>query len=49
MPASGFNWVGYLDKYGILEDGGTEVIFMITIPNALYYMQQTIEKFEGGD
>ena len=49
MPASGFNWVSYLDKYGIMDDNNTEVIFYDYNPNALYYMQQTIEKFEGGD
>ena len=43
------NWVSYLDKYGILDEGKTEVIFYDYNPNALYYMQQTIENFEGGD
>ena len=46
-PASGFNWLKYLDKYGYDED--TEVIFYDYNPNALYYMQTIIEKFEGGD
>ena len=30
MPASGFNWVSYLDKYGIMDDNNTEVIFLLT-------------------
>jgi len=49
MPASGFNWVSYLDKYGIQDEKNTEVIFYDYNPTALYYMQQTIENFEGGD
>lgn len=46
-PASGFNWLKYLDKHG--WDTDTEVIFYDYNPNALYYMEQTIQKFSGGD
>jgi hypothetical protein len=46
-PASGFNWVKYLDKYGY--DDTTEVIFYDYNPNALFYMEQTIKSFSGGD
>lgn len=46
-PASGFNWLKYLNKHGF--DENTEVIFYDYNPNALYYMEQTIEHFKGGD
>lgn len=46
-PASGFNWLKYLDKYGY--DESTEVIFYDYNPNALFYMEETIKKFDGGD
>jgi len=47
VPASGFNWIKYLEKYGY--DENTEVLFYDYNPNALYYMQKTVEKFSGGD
>lgn len=47
VPASGFNWVKYLDKYGYDEE--TEVIFYDYNPNALYYMEETVKNFDGGD
>ena len=46
-PASGFNWLKYLDKHGYDQD--TEVVFYDYNPNALYYMEQTIKEFDGGD
>ena len=46
-PASGFNWVKYLDKYGY--DDETEVIFYDYNPNALFYMEETVKNFDGGD
>lgn len=46
-PASGFNWLKYLDKYGY--DDTTEVIFYDYNPNALFYMEQTVKEFSGGD
>jgi hypothetical protein len=47
IPASGFNWLKYLEKYGYDED--TEVIFYDYNPNALFYMEETIKNFDGGD
>jgi len=47
IPASGFNWVKYLDKYGYDEE--TEVIFYDYNPNALFYMEETVKNFDGGD
>ena len=47
VPASGFNWLLYLDKYG--HDENTEVIFYDYNPNALWYMKETINKFNGHD
>jgi len=47
VPASGFNWLLYLDKYGY--DENTEVIFYDYNPNALWYMKETINEFKGHD
>jgi hypothetical protein len=47
IPASGFNWVKYLDMYGYNSD--TEVLFYDFNPNSLYYMKETVQKFTDGD
>lgn len=46
-PASGLNWLKYLEKHGY--DAETEVVFYDWNPNALYYMEEIIKKFDGGD
>jgi hypothetical protein len=47
VPASGFNWVKYLDVHGYNND--TEVIFYDYNPNALYYIKEIVTKFIDGD
>jgi hypothetical protein len=47
VPASGLNFLYYLDKYGYNES--TEVIFYDNNPNSLRMMSKVINEFNGDD
>jgi len=46
-PASGFNWLHYVNKYGYNND--TLISFYDYNPNSLYYMKNIVENFDGTD
>jgi len=47
IPASGFNWLHYINKYGYNHN--TLISFYDYNPNSLYYIKNIVENFDGTD